>query len=112
MAEYQLVELDKQLAALDAMVESATKDWMDATDPWERRDLKNRYYKIFDDATERRKMIFFLQEILVAKLPVAGGCNPLLPCQALSTTQFMVETLLCSDCTDWRGSQQAMPLCW
>ena len=73
MAESQLNQLEKKLAALEAKVEVAEKKWLDTTDPQKSAVLKGIYDKLFEEAKERRHFLASLRANLAVMLPMAGG---------------------------------------
>ena len=79
MAASQLDQLEKGLAALEAEVEVAKKEWLDATDPQKSAKLKDIFDNLFEEAKEERHFLRSLRADLAVRLPMAGGCKLLLP---------------------------------
>ena len=91
MAEKQLEQLSQEVADFAAKSKAAQKNWLSATDPQLRADLK----KVYDYTHEIEKRLDSRQAALEARLLGAGERTPLLPCQhhlALSLTVSAVLT--------------------
>ena len=77
MADKQLEQLNWEIADLTAKFEAAKNEWLSATDPQLKADLKD----VYNHAKKMQESILEERRTLRAKLPGAGERTPLLPCQ-------------------------------
>lgn len=68
MADKQLEQLSKEIADSKVEVKDARKDWLSATDPQQRADLK----EVYEYAKETEKGLLSSRAEVVTKLPSAG----------------------------------------
>ena len=74
MADKQLEQLNKEISDLNAKVEAAEIDWLSATDPQQKADLKD----VYNYAKKVKEQMLQDRRALQANLPGAGERTELL----------------------------------
>ena len=77
MADKQLELVNGEFADLTDEVEAAKNEWLSATDPQRKVDLKD----VYDHYKKMQELLMEDRRTLEAMLPCAGERTPLLPCQ-------------------------------